>query len=166
MVRNDWVAVVTDPNAEYVAWVELGRFGLRPYLPQGRRRWRTPHHSTLLRRFPLFPRYLLLPCREARHAAIRICRGVRKFKPILGDAEGRVWRAPDAVIAAVRESEDRGDFDEILAKGDQVRFTQGVLAVVTGTLISTAGSGCRAGILAPLLGGVGVSVPQGHVVRA
>jgi hypothetical protein len=38
MARNDWVAVVTDPNAEYVAWVELGRFGLRPYLPQGRRR--------------------------------------------------------------------------------------------------------------------------------
>jgi hypothetical protein len=166
MARNDWVAVVTDPNAEYVAWVELGRFGLRPYLPQGRRRWRTPHHKMLLRRYPLFPRYLLLPCREARHAAIRICRGVCKFKPILGDAEGRLWRAPDAVIAAVRESEDRGDFDEILAKGDQVRFTQGVLTSITGVLVSTGRNGCRAEVLAPLLGGSKILVPQEHVVRA
>jgi hypothetical protein len=42
--------------------------------------------------------------------ALRVCRGFRKFKPVLSDAEGRLLARPDAVIAAVRAAEERGDF--------------------------------------------------------
>jgi hypothetical protein len=165
MARNDWVALVTDPGAEYTAWVELTRVGLRPYLPQGRRRWHPPHSTTsLLRRYPLFPRYILLPIGDVKLPALRLCRGLRKLRPILSDAEGRPWRAPDAVIAAVRESEDRGDFDEILHKGDPVKLTQGVLAGVQAVLNETAKKG-RVEVLLALFGGVRASIPQANIAR-
>jgi hypothetical protein len=70
-----------------------------------------------------------------------MCRGLRKLRPILCDAEGRPWRASDRVIAAVREAEERGDFDEILAQGDKVQLAKGVLAGVKAVLIATTGSG-------------------------
>jgi transcription antitermination factor NusG len=135
MARNDWVALVTDPAAEYVARTELERFGLRPYLPQLRKRWTTPHTNTsLMRRYPLFPRYILLPVRDSTTSAVRVCRGLRKLKPILCDAEGRPWRASDRVIAAVREAEERGEFDEVLSQGDKVQLAKGVLAGVKAVL--------------------------------
>jgi len=166
MARTDWVALVTEPSMEYVAWQELTRLGLRPYLPQARRRWR-PTHSTavLLRKYPLFPRYLLLPIREAKSPAVRLSRGVSRFKPILGSADGHMWRAPDAIIEAVRASEERGDFDEILAKGDKVQLTKGVLAGVQAVLNETAKKG-RVEVLIALFGGVKASVPQANVARA
>jgi hypothetical protein len=96
MARDDWVALVTDPAAEYVVRTELERFGLRPYLPQLRKRWTGSHTGiALMRRYPLFPRYILLPIRDSSGSAVRVCRGLRRIKPILSDAEGRVWRAPD-----------------------------------------------------------------------
>ena len=38
MARTDWVALLTDPAAEYSAATELERLGLNPYLPQIRKR--------------------------------------------------------------------------------------------------------------------------------
>jgi hypothetical protein len=73
---------------------ELERFDLRPYLPQIRKRWRAPHTGvSLMRRYPLFPRYILIPIGDTRGSAVRICRGLRRIRPILSDAEGRPWRA-------------------------------------------------------------------------
>ena len=165
MARNDWVALVTDPAAEYVARTELERFGLRPYLPQLRKRWVAPHGSTsLMRRYPLFPRYILLPVRDSTCSAVRMCRGLRKLKPILCDAEGRPWRASDRVIAAVREAEERGDFDEILTQGNRVQLAKGVLAGVAAVLTSTATNG-RVEVLMPLFGGVRATAPQASVAQ-
>ena len=42
MARTDWVALLTDPAAEYSAATELERLGLNPYLPQIRKRWQPP----------------------------------------------------------------------------------------------------------------------------
>jgi hypothetical protein len=104
----------------------------------------------------------LRPISDAKHSAIRVCRGVRKFKPILSDAEGRLWRASDKVSAAVREAEDSGAFDEILRQGDAVQVAKGVLAGVQAVLTATNG---RVEILMPLFGGARASVPQGNVAR-
>jgi hypothetical protein len=93
----------------------------------------------------------VLPIRASNVSAV--CRGLRKLKPILANAEGRPWRAPDAVIAAVREAEARGDFDEILTQGDTVRLAQGVLAGVKAVLTGTT-AGNKIEVLMPLFGGV------------
>jgi hypothetical protein len=166
MARNDWVAVVTDPGAEYLALTELNRLGLRVYLPQGRKLWHHVRASTaLLRRYPVFPGYILLPLRDAKPEVLRLCRGVRRIRPILSTSEGHLWRAPATVIDAVRESEDRGDFDEVLATGDPIKLAKGVLAGVQAVLTETACRG-RVEILMPLFGGVKASVPQGNVMPA
>ena len=115
-MATDWVALVTEPAAEYLAATELQRFGLAPFLPQMRRRWRSPHGKAVLRRFPLFPRYLLLRIDETAHPALRIARGLRKARPILADDLGRPWRCPHAVIDAIMLAERRGEFDEIIAR--------------------------------------------------
>src|SRR5262245_4944451 len=165
MARTDWVALVTDPAAEYTARLELERFDLHPYLPQIKKRWLPPRHqSAFLRRYPLFPRYLLLPIRESSFSGLRLCRGLCKVRPILCTDDGRLWRAPDSVIAAGRESEERGDFDEVLAQGDRVRLVKGVLAGVAATLTSTARSG-RVEVLMPLFGGVRATAAAGNVAR-
>jgi transcription antitermination factor NusG len=65
----------------------------------------------------------------------------------------------------VKEAEARGDFDEILAQGDQIRLAQGVLAGVKAVLTSTAHNN-RVEVLMPLFGGVKAFVPQGNVARA
>jgi hypothetical protein len=166
MARNDWVALVTDPAAEYVARTELERFGLRPYLPQLRKRWVSPHvRAVLPRKYPLFPRYLLLPLRDADALAVRICRGVRRAKPILCNAEGRPWRAPDLVIRAVMTAEVRGDFDEFLVQGDKVVLAKGVLAGVKAVLTGLPVCN-RVEVLLPLFGGARTSVPEANVARA
>ena len=56
-----------------------------------------------MRRYPLFPRYLLLPIREADVPAVRFARGLRRIKPLLA-SEGRPWRCPAAVVDAVKET--------------------------------------------------------------
>jgi hypothetical protein len=93
-----------------------------------------------------------------------VCRGVRKLKPILADAEGRPWRAAEALIDAVREAEAKGAFDEALQAGDKVRIANGVLTDVAAILVANH-NGCRAEVLLPLFGGVRATVPQGQVAR-
>ena len=164
MARNDWTALVTEPAAEYVAATELRRFGLNPYVPELCKRY-TPAGGTVLpRRYPLFARYILLPFAEADHSAVRHARGVRKFRPILADALGRPWRCPAAVVDAVRQAESAGEFDEILASGDTVRLTRGVLSCVSARMSSRPG--IKVDLLLPLLGGAHATVAQSAVMRA
>jgi hypothetical protein len=166
MARTDWVTLVTDPAAEYLARTELERFDLRPYLPQRRRRWRSPSSAkSLLRRYPLFPRYLLLPICAVKHDALPLCRGLRKFKPILSDNEGRLWRCPRSVIEAIRERETHGEFDEVIAVGDKVRLGKGALCGVQAVLTEIDREG-RLSLLLPLFGGAKATVPQADVARA
>jgi hypothetical protein len=165
MARTDWIALVTEPAAEYLAATELSRFGVTVYLPQLRRRWLNPHGGAALTRFhPLFPRYLLAPVQESRSPALRCARGVRRIKPILADEEGRPRLVPGHVIAAIKEAEARGMYDEIVAKGDSMKFAHGVLASISAVMESSKGNTVQ--LLLPLFGGSRASVASSKVVRA
>jgi hypothetical protein len=163
MARSDYTALVTEPAAEYVAATELRRFGLRPYLPELRKRWIPPRGGVLLRRFPLFTRYLLLPIGEADHRAVRHSRGVRRARPILADDRGRPWRCPAAVVDAIKTAESEGEFDEVIANGDRVELTSGVLACISARMCGSPG--IKVELLLPLFGGVRATASLAQLAR-
>jgi hypothetical protein len=165
MARSDWAALLTEPAAEYVACSELQRFGLAPYMPQMKKRHRTRSGAFIMRHYPLFPRYLLLPIAEAADPAIHMARGVCRFRPVLADSDGHPWRAPGKVIEAVRKAEDAGMFDQILHRGDTVTLSYGVLSTVRAVLSDDAPHG-MVGLLLPLFGGAKATVRQDKVVHA
>lgn len=127
MARTDWVAIATEPAAEYLAHSELTRFGLCPYLPQARRRFIPCSGKVVIRYYPLFPRYVLLQYRHLNRELLRLCRGVRKQLPVLCDREGNVWRAPDQAVQVVKDAEARGEFEEEFRKGTKVRLNMPIL---------------------------------------
>jgi hypothetical protein len=163
MARSDWTALLTEPAAEYLATTELQRFGLAPYLPQFRKRQHSRSGQFITRRYPLFPRYLLIPINEAHHASVRLARGVCKFRPVLADDSGRPWRAPERVIDAVKRAEQVGYFDEILHKGDYVTMTYGVLATIKSVCTTEAQAG-MVELLTPLFGGARATANAAHLV--
>ena len=165
MARSDWAALLTEPAAEYVAHTELLRFGFTPYMPQVKRRHPVRTGKYVLRHFPLFPRYILIPVNEAMSPSIRLARGVARYKPVLATEDGRPWRAPEKIIAAVKEAEAKGRFDEILHKGDQVTLAYGVLSSLT-AVMENDGTNGMIEILLPLLGGAKALVSTDKVVHA
>lgn len=145
MARSDWAAFLTEPAAEYDTRTELERFGLSPYLPQQRRRF-VHDGAVTLRQYPLFPRYLLLPHREAQHLAIRACR----HRLTLLASEPGPWRCPHDVVQRLIEAEYNGTFDEPLARpGGNVTVARSIPAIIARALSSTTLE-----LLTPLLGGV------------
>jgi len=152
MARSDWAALLTEPAAEYLAHTELLRFGLDVYLPQLRKRHHTRAGKYIMRHYPLFPRYILIRVGDAHDPAIRITRGVTRFRPVLADENGRPWRAPQFVIEGIREAERRCEFDEILHKGDHVTLAFGVMATVRSVLTSSPATNVVE-LLTPLFGG-------------
>jgi hypothetical protein len=162
MARNDWAALLTEPAAEYLAQTELQRFGITPYLPQQRRRFQAKTGKFMMRQYPLFPRYLLISIGDINHNSIRLCRGINKLRPILADDDGRPWRAPERVIHAIRTAESRGDFDEILHKGDPVTLHCGVLATIRAVISTDVCTGTLE-LLTPLFGGSRVRVDPGRI---
>ena len=165
MARSDFVALIAEPATEYIAANELRRFGLSPYLPELKKRYVLPHGGALPRRYPLFPRYILLPIGEANHCAVRIVRGVRRFRAVLADDIGRPWRCPVAVIDAIKLAESCGEFDEIITIGDQVKLTRGVLASVAARINRDSG-GSRVELLLPLFSGCRATVAVSQLMRA
>jgi Transcription termination factor nusG len=166
-MAEDWTALVTEPAKEYFAQIELQRFGLRPYLPQAKRRWMTPRSTAItLRCYPLFPGYILISLDDAEHPAIYEARGLRSYRPRLCHDDGVPWRAPAAVIEAVREAERRGEFDEHApVRGDKVTMRHGVMAGIEAVVGKTQ-SAKALEILTPLLGGARATVAQSAVMRA
>ena len=153
MARSDWCALITEPAAEYTAFTELRRFGLRPYVPELCRRWLSPHGGGALpRRYPLFSRYVLLPIGEADHRAVRHCRGLRKVRPILGDD-----------LDGLMLAEHSGQFDEVIVVGDKVKLASGVLASVAARM--SGSPGIKVELLLPLFGGVKATVASSQLVR-
>jgi hypothetical protein len=165
MARSDWAALLTEPAAEYLAHSELLRFGLEPYLPQLKKRHHTRAGKYVMRNYPLFPRYLLIPINSTTDGAIRLARGIYRTRPLLADNDGRPWRAPGKVIDAVRTAEHSGYFDEILHKGDQVTLACGVLSMVRSVMSSDTTTGMIE-LLMPLMGGVRATVNSTKVVHA
>jgi len=164
MARSDWAALLTDPASEYLAHTELRRFGLEPYLPQLKKRHHTRAGAYVMRHFPLFPRYLLVPYKDAHHPAVRLARGICRHKCVLADNDGRPWRAPAKVIDGVREAEARGLYDEILHKGDQVTLAYGVLSTVRSVCSSDITTGMIE-LLMPLFGGAKATVQAAKIVH-
>src|SRR5262249_4804457 len=141
MARSDFAALRTQLASEYIAYTELQRFGLRPYLPQHRKR-HMERGIFLIRRYPLFPTYLLIPINDAHAPAVRVARGLLRTDTLLADQTGKPWRCPHDIIDALRQSEERGDFDEMLTRGDHVRLRQpyGVLSSVNAVLADKRGN--------------------------
>ena len=164
MARSDWAALITEPASEYIAHTELCRFGLRPYLPQIKKRHHTRTGQYVMRNFPIFPRYLFIPITDARHASIRLARGICKYRTLLADDEGRPWRAPEKAIDAVRLAERTGLFDEILRKGDSVALASGVLSAVKSVCSSDITVGMIE-LFTPLFGGSRAAVEASKVVN-
>lgn len=165
MARTDWAAVLTEPAAEYLAHSELCRFGLTAYMPQIRKHHRTPQGRYVMRQFPLFARYLLVRYGDAQSPSVRMARGICRIHPVLADDDGRPWRAPAKVVEAIQQAEQRGDFDEILHKGDQVTLTYGVLATVRSVMNSDAATG-MVEILTPLFGGSRARIDRSRLSHA
>jgi hypothetical protein len=65
----------------------------------------------LVRSFPLFPRWVLLPLVEARSREIHYCPKLRLPRPLL-TIDGCVWQAPsEAVFQLARAEHERRPFD-------------------------------------------------------
>jgi hypothetical protein len=164
MARDDWTALTTNPQSEYTAYTELIRFGLSPYLPQIRRRWLAPQSRQLLmRQYPLFPRYLLLPYRDLNPTAIRTARGLSRQNTILSDKEGRPWRTPDKVVQAIKTAEHNGKFDEILFKGDKIAFNSGILQGIQAFIEKSSLNTVE--LLSPLFGGARLTTAPDAISR-
>lgn len=165
MAKSDWVALVTEPAAEYVARNDLLRFELEPYLPQIRRRCVLPYTSRFqVKLYPLFPRYLLLPQRQLDRGIIHACRGLLRERPILADPDGRSLRIAENLIFAIRQSEKNGDFDESLLPGDKVKITDGILTNISAFLEESDENTVQ--LLTPLFGGAKLRVARSRVARA
>ena len=165
MARSDWAALLTDPAAEYTAHTELQRFGLTTYLPQQKKRHHSRTGSYVMRHYPLFPRYLLIPYDDAFDPSIRLARGICRHRPLLAGTDGRPWRAPKKIIDGVRSAEQDGRFDEILHIGDHVKMISGVLATVRSVLSADTPNG-MVELLTPLFGGTRATVSAARVTRA
>jgi hypothetical protein len=166
LAKDDWVAAVTEPAAEYSAKIELERLGLHPYLAQFRKVWSPPGASKpMVRLHPLFPRYLFLPLIEARVREMHYARGLRRPQAILASAEGRPWVATESEINTVIQLEKQGSFDEILAIGDRVRLKK--TGVLSGIEILLSSSTSRtAELFLPLFGGCRGTSTMESIVRA
>ena len=165
MARSDWAALLTEPAQEYVAHTELLRFGVAAYLPQLKRRHHTRPGQYVMRHYPLFPRYLLIHIGDAHDPTIRLARGICRHKCLLADDIGRPWRAPAKIIEAVREAENRGLYDEILHKGDNVTLASGVLATIRSVLSSDPTAG-MVELLTPLFGGARATISSAKIIHA
>jgi len=156
MARTDWAALVTEPAQEYQIRTELERFGLHPYLPQLRRRHHAGHHAFVLRHYPLFPRYLLLPYNQALDPRIRLITHIHRTNAhptgVLTNADGRPWRCPAEAIQEIRCAEIEGHFDEVKIEGTAVTFTAPHLTNLRATLTRVINPSTVA-VFTPLFGG-------------
>ena len=135
-----WFVVATRPAREMVADHWLRAAGVEVYVPLlkrrlhgarlvGARRVRCRGPGQIVLR-PLFPRYLF-----ARGQVATIVRTLGVDRVLTDRASGEAQLLPDAVLAAIREAVDRGEFDEIglrrrrsdIKPGDTVRTASGIV---------------------------------------
>jgi hypothetical protein len=124
MKEGAWTAVMTLGTMEYVVQSELNRVGLSPYLAQRKAQW-TPNGCTkpMVRRIPIFPKYVFLPVAQARLPQLHFCRGLPGHKYLLTSPEGTIWTVPADVIFSLAKAENEGRFDEVPPElGDRVRL--------------------------------------------
>ena len=164
MAHNDWVALVTEPAKEYLAQSELLRFGVNPYLPQCKRRWRQgPGLPFVERKYPLFPRYILLPFYDLDRRKVGSCQGICRARSILANADGTLWRAPNRVIEQIKTAEQAGNFDETLKIGDEVVLDVPVLLNIPHIIEKLDAR--TAHIVTPLLGGARLRVKRAAITK-
>ena len=122
---SGWIVVVTKPNCENIAAVNLERQGYKYYLP----RFRQPRPNKAFLIKPLFPRYLFTFVDKVWYS-IRGTRGVSHA--LFGDS-GPCY-VPALAIDKLKEREDKDGYyvlmnslQERFQKGDQVVATEGPL---------------------------------------
>lgn len=155
MARTDWAALIINPAREYAARTELERYGLTPYLPQCRRRCRLAADNYVLRQYPLFPGYVLIPINQTQSPNLRFVPNIMRTPEIpsgILHSNGRPWRATAMEIHEIREAEIFGRFDDQLREGHIVTFTNPSLAHLRGTITKVI-SPSTVSILTPLFGG-------------
>lgn len=147
---SGWIVVVTKPNCENIAAVNLERQGYKHYLP----RFRHPRPNKTFLIKPLFPRYLFAFVDKFWYS-IRGTRGVSHA--LFGEA-GPCY-VPSSAIDSLKLREDKDGY-YVLFNSMQERFQKGDSVVVTeGPLVGhplvydgmTARERVR--VLASLLGG-------------
>lgn len=163
MARTDWIALATAPSTEYTARSDLERLCLRPYLPQQCRRIRI-EGVIQLRRFPLFPRYLLLPIADLDYRVIRNTRGILKLNPVVSGRDGKIWRASQESINKIRDAEQSGNFDEKIQKGTRVQLQSKGFSDIS-AFVEAVDAG-TVELFTPLLGGSRMKTRTSNVVIA
>lgn len=161
-----WIAAVCEPAGEYVARVDLERYGLHPYLPEFKRPILPRGVARpLVKAFPLFPRYIFLPLADMRQREFHYARGLKRPRPVLADGSGVPWKAPHADIEVLLELERAGQFDVALVPGDRVQLRQkGPLSGVE--IFLARASKETAEILMPLFGGCRGRTALSELVKA
>jgi hypothetical protein len=123
MASDYWAAARTAGGAEYAVTVDLKRLRLTPFCPQYYRHWTPDKSSTsLVKAYPLFPRYVLLPLAEARTREVQYVRGLRLPKPLL-TVDGQIWQIPAEAVFELARLEHRADLDRTVLAGNWVRMT-------------------------------------------
>lgn len=167
MARNDWAALVTQAAREYSARTELERLGLTPYLPQCRRQMRVAPRDFVMRCYPLFPRYILIPYNQTTSPSLRLVRGLARTEAMpsgILHTDGRPWRTSAAVIHEIREAEVFGRFDETPLPGSIVQLANPSLAHLQVRLTKII-SPSTCVLLTPLFGGSKAVAKTGEVLH-
>jgi hypothetical protein len=167
MARNDWAALVTEAAREYQTRTELERLGLTPYLPQCRRQIRVAHSQFVMRYYPLFPRYILIPYGQTASPSLRLVRGIHRTETIpsgILHTDGRPWRTSAAAIQEIREAEVFGRFDDVPQPGSVVQLSNPALAHLQVRLTKII-SPSTCVLLTPLFGGSRAVAKSGEVLH-
>ncbi len=161
-----WYLVLTGPQQEARAVLNLERQGFRPFLP---RILKSVRHARTIRmvRAPLFPRYVFLPLDldRDRWLNVRSTFGVSSLY-MSGSRPGPV---PCGIVEAIIEQADGTGsvrLDAGLAVGDEVRVLRGPFTDILGTLDRLDDNG-RVRVLLDIMGkATPVTLPRSALMPA
>jgi hypothetical protein len=109
VARSDFCVVVTEPACEYRVRTDCERLGMRPYVPQARRRWFLPDGVVTTKLVPIFAGVVLLPLPEFDPPTLR---SIRHLRRAMTDRGGRPQLFFGAVISALMLHELQREFDD------------------------------------------------------
>jgi hypothetical protein len=133
-----WCAVATEGGGgEYLAQLDLRRFGILVWLPERRRVVRPKDVEPFFQFVPLLPRRLLVPLHSARDAAFWHCRGVERPKWLVAGEDGKPLCIPDNAVRELLSLAGHFDEDRL---GGNIRRLKGreLLAAVGGDELAEA----------------------------
>lgn len=172
-----WYAVVTKPNGEHAAADAL-RPVCRVHLPVAARIVAHGRGKVRVSVSALFPRYLFVASLKPGMFPFFALRG-RGVETIVRGQDGYPFPIPDAIMAAIREREEAGDFDSAtpapikrtladhgLARGQQMRVTSGAFEGWIARIDGMSRKGAEARCLIDMLGrAIWAEIPLANLDR-